>query len=78
MREKPHIFFFSTKVFFNTSIGSQVNLASALYQQYTWCLIIVGFILLIALVGAIMLVKFQKLDTKIQQIYLQTKRDLEL
>jgi hypothetical protein len=70
--------FFSTKVFIAPFVSAHVTVAAALYHQFAACLLFAGFILLIAIVGAVTLVKFQKLETKSQQIYLQTKRDLDL
>lgn len=69
---------FSTKIFINPVASNYVNLAGILYQRFAVCLIIVGFILLITMVGAIWLVKFQKLDTKSQELYLQIQRDTKL
>jgi len=52
-----------------------VDIAVKLYQNFAACLIITGLILLVAMVGAVTLVKFQKMESKTQNILLQIKRD---
>lgn len=71
---KDFYLFFSNVVispYNNVSVG----IAVILYHNFAVCLTITGLILLVAMVGAVTLVKFQKTESKSQNILLQIKRD---
>jgi len=73
-------FFKDFYVFFSKLVVSPYNnvfvdIAVSLYQNFAVCLVVTGLILLVAMVGAVTLVKFQKIESKTQNILLQIKRD---
>jgi len=68
-------YIFFSKLVISPYNNVSVDIAVKLYQNFAVCLIITGLILLVAMVGAVTIVKFQKMESKTQNVLLQIKRD---
>lgn len=69
-------FNFSYDYFEIKSLTNIQQVGNALYTKYVYLFLLAGFILLIAMIGAIVLTLNQKFKNKQQDYYIQTNRDL--